>query len=352
MADQLALLPNVRHKFPKTRYQGSKAKLTKWIWDSISFLDFDTCLDAFGGTGTVSYKLKQEEKQVTYNDSLKFNYWIGQALVENSTVVLEDHEIDWILNTYNGSYPCLITETFQDIYYLDEENEWLDKVIWNIHQMKNIYKRSLAFFALAQACIIKRPYNLFHRKNLYVRTANVKRSFGNKSSWDRPFESWFRHFVAEANQAVFFSGKACYATNLDIYSVRDKYDLVYLDPPYISGKGVAVDFRDFYHFLEGLVNYSQWLEMIDMASRHRRLIRQANDWTNRSRIYKAFERVFERHAESILVVSYRSDGIPSESELIRLLSRFKSDVRIERFHNYQYVLSKNKRSNELLLIGQ
>ncbi|MCY4465051.1 MAG: DNA adenine methylase [Chloroflexi bacterium] len=352
MADQLALLPKLHHQFPKTRYQGSKAKLTKWIWDSISFLDFDTCLDAFGGTGTVSYKLKQEQKQVTYNDSLKFNYWIGQALVENSTVVLEDHEVDWILNTYNDSYPSLITETFQDIYYLDEENEWLDKVIWNIHQMKNIYKRSLAFFALAQACIMKRPYNLFHRKNLYVRTANVKRSFGNKSSWDRPFESWFRHFVAEANQAVFSSGKACYATNLDVYSVRSKYDLVYLDPPYISGKGVAVDFRDFYHFLEGLVNYSQWRDMIDMTSRHRRLIRQANDWTDRSRIYKAFERVFERHAESILVVSYRSDGIPSESELIRLLSRFKTDVRIERFRNYQYVLSKNKRSNELLLIGQ
>lgn len=77
-----------------------------------------------------------------------------------------------------------------------------------------------------------------------------------------------------------------------------------------------------------------------------------NDWIDKRRIYRAFEKVFERHADSILVVSYRSDGIPSESELIRLLSRFKSDVRIEKFRNYQYALSKNKISNEILLIGQ
>ena len=352
MADQISLFPSIQNKFPRTRYQGSKAKLANWIWDKLANLEFDTVLDAFGGTGTISYRLKQENKRVTYNDSLKFNFWIGQALIENSDEWLEDDEIEWILRAFDNSYPTLIADTFADIYFLDEENEWLDKVITNIHRIENNYKRSLAFFALAQSCIIKRPYNLFHRKNLYIRTANVKRSFGNKASWDRPFESWFRHFVDEANQAVFSNGKFNRATNQDVYSICGNYDLVYFDPPYISGKGVAVDFRDFYHFLEGLTNYDQWLKMIDMTSKHRRLVRQRNDWIDRHRMYQAFERVFERHAASILVVSYRSDGIPSESELIRLLARYKSDVRVERFRNYQYALSKNKTSNEILLIGQ
>ena len=66
MADQISLFPQVETKFPKTRYQGSKAKLTNWIWDKISGLDFETALDAFGGTGTISYRLKQENKRVTY----------------------------------------------------------------------------------------------------------------------------------------------------------------------------------------------------------------------------------------------------------------------------------------------
>lgn len=352
MADQLTLFTEVKSRFPKTRYQGSKAKLTNWIWDKISDLTFDTALDAFGGTGTIAYRLKQENKQVTYNDSLKFNYWIGQALIENSETYLEEDDVEWILETHDISYPTYIADTFPDIYFLDEENVWIDRVITNIGQICNKYKRSLAYFALAQSCIIKRPYNLFHRKNLYVRTADVKRSFGNKTSWDRPFESWFRHFATEANQAVFSSGLTCRAINQDVYCIDGNYDVVYFDPPYISGKGVAVDFRDFYHFLEGLANYSQWPEMIDLTSKHRRLIRMQNDWIDKQRIYRAFEKVFERHADSILVVSYRSDGIPSESELIRLLARFKSDVRIERFRNYQYALSKNKTSNEILLIGE
>lgn len=352
MADQLSLLPAVQTKFPKTRYQGSKAKIAGWIWEKISDLNFETCLDAFGGTGTIAYRLKQESKRVTYNDSLRFNYLIGRALIENSEVRLDERDVEHILETQDSSYPTLIADTFADIYFLDEENQWLDKAITNIHRIGDKYKRSLAFFALAQSCIIKRPYNLFHRKNLYIRTANVKRSFGNKASWDRPFESWFRHFVEEANQAIFCNGKANRATNQDVNSIDGKFDLVYFDPPYISGKGVAVDFRDFYHFLEGLASYERWLDMIDMQSKHRRLVRRPNDWIDRRRIYRAFEQVFERYADSILVVSYRSDGIPAESELIRLLARFKSNVRVERFRNYQYALSKNKISNEILLIGR
>jgi len=352
MTEQLSLFPHLTGKFPSTRYQGSKAKLANWIWSNISKLHFDTCLDAFGGTGTIAYCLKQANKQVTYNDYLRFNYWIGQALVENSRVRLTNDELDWILAAHDISYPNLIADTFADIYFTDDENRWLDRVITNIHQIDDKYKKSLAFFALAQSCIVKRPYNLFHRKNLYIRRAEVERSFGNKTSWDKPFEQWFRQFVAEANLAVFDNGKANKALNRDVFDIEGHFDLVYLDPPYISAKGVAVDYRDFYHFLEGLTNYQHWLEQIDMTSKHRRLLPQLNDWADKNRIYSAFERVFDKYADSILVVSYRSDGVPSESELIKLLKQVKSDVRIERYRNYQYVLSKNKKSSEVLLIGQ
>lgn len=351
MVGQLALMPQIQNKFPKTRYQGSKSKLTNWIWDKLSTLPFDTSLDAFGGTGTIAYRLKQEGKQVTYNDALKFNFWIGQALIENSETYIDGNEVDWILKAYDRNYPTFIADTFPDIYFLDEENVWLDKVITNILQLRDTYKRSLAFFALAQSCIIKRPYNLFHRKNLYIRTADVKRSFGNKTSWDRPFESWFRHFVKEANRAVFCNGKTNQATHREVNEIDGNFDLVYFDPPYISDKGVSVDFRDFYHFLEGLAHYEQWASMIDMKSKHRRLTPRPNEWTNKKQIYRAFERVFQRFAESILIVSYRSDGIPAESELIRLLTRYKSEVHVHRYRNYQYALSKNKTSNEILLIG-
>ena len=352
MTEQLSLFPQLAHQFPSTRYQGSKAKLANWIWDKISKLRFDSCLDAFGGTGAMAYRLKQAHKQVTYNDYLRFNYWIGRALVENSSLQLTHRDMQWILGTHDVCYPSLIADTFADTYFTDDENRWLDRIVTNIHQMDNVYKKSLAFFALAQSCIVKRPYNLFHRKNLYIRTAEVTRSFGNKTSWDRPFVEWFRQFVEEANLAVFDNGKANKALNQDVFDIEGDFDLVYLDPPYISARGVGVDYRDFYHFLEGLANYERWLKQIDMTSKHRRLLPQPNDWTDKNRIYRAFERVFDKYADSILVVSYRSDGIPSEPELIKLLKQFKTDVRVERYRNYQYALSKNKSSSEVLLIGQ
>ncbi|MCK5269770.1 MAG: DNA adenine methylase, partial [Sedimentisphaerales bacterium] len=60
--------------FPSTRFQGSKLKIAEWIWNAIADLDFNTVLDAFGGTGSVGYVLKDKGKKVTYNDILKFNW--------------------------------------------------------------------------------------------------------------------------------------------------------------------------------------------------------------------------------------------------------------------------------------
>ncbi len=351
-AYQCSLFPHLIAAFPSTRYQGSKAKLVDWIWEQIADLDFATCLDAFGGTGVIAYRLKQEGKAVTYNDLLRFNYYFGLALIENAGVRLSSADLDWLLQRHPDMvYPRFVQDTFPNIYFTDEENAWIDQTITNIRGLSDPYKFALAFFALCQACIVKRPFNLFHRKNLYIRFAAVERSFGNKASWDKPFEEWFCAFVEEANTAVFDNGQVNRALNCDAVEVPGEYDLVYLDPPYISARGVAVDYRDFYHFLEGLTMYDEWGQHIDRRSKHRRLKPQPSEWTDKQRIYTAFDRLFCRYRKSILVVSYRSDGIPSEPELVSLLEQYKRYVRAEHYGQYKYVLSTNSESKEILLIG-
>lgn len=349
---QLEFFTTQTAKFPSTRYQGSKAKLVDWIWEQMAELDFLTCLDAFGGTGAISYRLKQEGKQVTYNDLLKFNYYIGLALIENKEIHLDYDEVKWILKRHPGiTYPTFIQDHFSDIYFTDEENAWLDQTITNIRQIGDQYKFALAFFALCQACIIKRPYNLFHRKNLYVRMAKVDRTFGNKTTWDKPFHEWFCNFVDEVNQAIFDNYQSNQATNFDAIDVPGEYDLVYIDTPYISKQGVAVDYLGFYHFLEGLTTYDEWEKLMDHRSKHRRLKKIPNDWTDKNKIHGAFDRLFRKYQNSITVVSYRSDGIPSEIELISLLEKYKHNIRVERSGQYKYVLSNNSKSEEILLIG-
>jgi len=251
-------------KFPTTRYQGSKLKYADWIWHCIRYIPFETALDAFGGTGCIAHLLKKEGKTVTYNDILKFNSIIGKALIENDKEKITLKDLAFILQKHaTVSYPNFIEETFREIYFTDEENRWLDIVITNIRLIENEYKQAIAYFALFQSCIIKRPYNLFHRKNLYVRMKDVERSFGNKTTWDTPFTTHYKNFIEEANNAVFSNGKINISLNSNIFDLPNNYDLVYFDTPYISDKGVGVDYLDFYHFLEGIVNYDNWPNLID-----------------------------------------------------------------------------------------
>jgi len=338
--------------FPSTRFQGSKLKIVEWIWDSVKDLSFNTVLDAFGGTGSVGYMLKCRGKQVAYNDILKFNWYVGAALIENNKVKLSEEDVEFLLaKQAEVKYPTFVYDTFKDIYFTDEENRWIDMLVTNITLLDDFYKKALAYFALFQSCIIKRPFNLFHRKNLYIRFSDVKRNFGNKTTWDTPFEVHFKQFVAEANQAIFCNGRQNEALNLDVFDIKGKFDLIYIDTPYISQKGISVDYLGFYHFLEGLVNYSEWPNMIDCKTKHKRLKAEGSVWTDKNRIGSAFERLFDKFGDSIIVVSYRSDGIPSISELIGLLGKFKSEVRELKRKSYKYVLSNNH-SEEVLLIGK
>jgi adenine-specific DNA methylase len=339
--------------FPSTRYQGSKTKIIDWIKFHTQNLNFDSALDAFSGTCSVAYMYKQLGKRVFCNDYLKFNYTIGKALIENSNVFLDENDIAFILKKHEHlNYSTFIQETFKNIYYTDEENAWLDQTITNIKKLDNQYKRALSLFALFQACIIKRPFNLFHRKNLYIRTANVSRSFGNKKTWDTSFEQHFLKFIQEANDAVFDNGKENKAINCDIFdSAFPKVDLVYIDTPYISKKGIGVNYFDFYHFLEGIVNYNDWRELIDENSKHKKIKNGSNEWCNKGEIHSAFRRLFNKFRDSILVVSYRSDGIPSIEELTDMLTSLGKVIEIRKM-NYKYVLSSNGDSKETLIIAQ
>ncbi len=345
-------LPLHRPQFPSTRYQGSKRKLAAGIVEYLGGYDFTTVLDAFGGTGAMAHALKREGKHVTYNDVLAFNHQIGLALIENDSVTLTEDEIDSIGRRRTGvPYGDFIERMFEGVYFTAEENRWLDVAVGNIRAMTDKYKRALAWFALFQSAMVKRPYNLFHRGNLYMRTASVTRTFGNKVTWDRPFPEHFRRFAHEANRAVMDGGDCSRATCGDVLTIKPDFDLVYIDPPYMNGRGVGVDYQQFYHFLEGMVDYDHWEERMDLRFRHRPLRRQPQPWTDPRRIHEAFRDVFDRFRKSVLVVSYRSDGIPSMDQLERMLRDVKPRVRILEGHPYQYALSTNRASREAFLLA-
>lgn len=350
---------------PTTRYQGSKRKMLPWIYDCIKNVEFNTVLDAFGGSGMVSCLFKRMGKRVTYNDLYRYNYIIGESLIENNRIILTNSDIELILHPTPVNQ-SLIADTFQGIYFLDEENLWLDMVIQNIERLSDFYsnstlryKKAIAYNALFQSCMAKRPYNLFHRKNLDMRTRDVIRNFGNKATWDKPFPDHFRSFVQEINCAVFNSHAKCKASCNDVFKLGSKhYDLVYMDPPYLKKKGESNESSDYlkcYHFLEGIANYSQWESLIDTSSVNRRIkLDYAPNYFIPNKAQATFERLIEEFKKSIIVLSYRYGGTPTIEELSQMILKYKSRLKIYDMH-YKYALNKQNGdailNREYLLIG-
>ena len=323
----------------------------------MSMLDFDSAIDVMGGTGVVSYKLKQNNKRVTYNDVLKFNQYTGRSLIENTATRLSDSDISFLISRHTDiKYDNFIQKIFKNIYYTDDENKWLDTFIGNLRTFDNDYKIALALTILFQACIIKRPYNLFHRKNLYIRLADVKRTFGNKTTGDRGFDIWFIKFAKQYNQCIFDNHKANKALNYDILDIpnTDSHDLVYFVPPYTNQKN-SVDYLEYYHFLEGLCIYLQndsnaWKEQIDWTRKSLPLSHTKSSWNNRSKLYGMFEQVFSKFKDNMMVLSWNEDSYPLPNNILKLLSKCYKTVVVKSL-DYQYALSP-KKSKELLFIAQ
>ncbi len=343
--------------FPTTRYQGSKRKLIPWLLSCLDQLEFESVVDLFGGTASVSYALKRQGKRVHYNDYLRFNEQIGLALIENQQHLAREATLEAVLAAGNeAADPShrtvgFIAESFAGIYFTDEENRWLDGVAPAIAALPESPERAILWAALGQAALIKRPYNLFHRANLAMREREVDRSFGNKVTWDRPFDHYLKRFVQEYNAAVFDSGMPCKSTCLDAQGLAPDADLVYLDPPYTSSRGNGVDYHGIYHFLEGLLRYNNWSDQLDSSRRHKPLTRRSNPWNRASEVAGAFEEVFAAcESVPLVVLSYRADGLPSVAELCDMLRRFGRTVQVNEASNYQYALSGRK-AGEVLVIA-
>lgn len=342
-------------QYPTTRYSGSKRRLLDWIWEHVKELNFESALDVFGGTGSVSILLKHHGKKVHYNDILRANQLVGIALIQNDSHTISDDELEFILDARDRrNSPGLIESEFKDMYFTDEENRWLDSVVARIELVCPLEKKAMLMMALFQSCLSKRPYNLFHRANLYMRTADVKRSFGNKKTWETPFPMLMRRFIKEYNRTI-FSNNRCNEVigGYDAFSVPNGVDLVYLDPPYFSAeKSSGTNYLDYYHFLEGLANYEQWRDRIDTGRKTKgfRDVAAIDDFVRADKIYESFEKLIDRFIDNIIVLSYRDDGKPSEKEITAMFHRRGKHVQVFR-KPHQSALSP-KLKNELLFVAK
>lgn len=237
--------------FPTTRYYGSKRRQIDWLREEFGRLEGCTALDAFGGTGAVSYLLAQLGWDVTYNDVFQFNTISARALFSSATVKLSAAGVASILRAVQPR-PGFIHTTFAGLYFTDEENAWLDGFMTALSHVEPACK-DLLLHCLFQACLKKRPYNLFHRANLKLRQSRVEVQFGNRTTWEKSFaEHILRTFEEVRQMQRGLAGNIRVTAGQSAEEIAPGYDFVYIDPPYFKRASATDSYLSRYHFLEGL----------------------------------------------------------------------------------------------------
>jgi DNA adenine methylase len=341
--------PVHRPVFPETKYMGSKQVLLPFILRHISSLRFNRVLDAFSGSGCVSYALKQQGAEVHSNDFLKFAFHIGRSTVENNCTVLNDSDVACLLRP-NRNAENFVERTFGDRYFLPEDNHFLDNLWSNIRELRSPVKRSLALSAACRAAMKKRPRGIF--------TFTGMKGWDGRKDLRTSMRDQFLSAVQQFNGAVFSNRRKNKAFCKDIFSIDPKgYDLVYIDPPYVS-RFSDCDYTRRYHFIEGYCSYWEGVEILG-DTLTKKIRSYQTDFSTKGKAFDAFKRLFNHFRNSKLVISYSSNGIPSGPEMIDLLKRSKRKVELHKIphlyshgnHNHK-VGDNNNSVDEYLFIAQ
>jgi DNA adenine methylase len=305
-------------KFPTTRYMGSKSKLLGQIWDATSRFDFDSVLDLFSGSGVVGYMFKARGKKVISNDYLAMSAVIATATIENDRTKLS-HADAVALCKAKGRVDNFVRKTFKGLYFTDEENRFIDVVRSNIKRLRKPHKKALAMAALIRACFKKRPRGIF--------TYIGRRYDDGRRDLQKSIRQQFMEAVDVLNDAVFDNGKTNKAIHADAMSfTSNKPDLVYIDPPYYSPHSDNEYVRR-YHFVEGLARDWKGVD-IQEHTLTKKFKNYPTPFASRNGAKTAFDVIFDRFKDSILVVSYSSNSLPTMEEMIGLLKQYKTNVEV------------------------
>ncbi|HLH18685.1 MAG TPA: DNA adenine methylase [Bryobacteraceae bacterium] len=322
-------LPSRVAEYPELRYMGSKHRLLPWIHGVLRNLSFETAADPFVGSGCVAYLLKAMGKRVIASDFLNFPTVLASATVGNSRYRLDGPALKMLLAPRSNG-PHFIERTFDGIFYTTEDLRFLDRVSANVDNLAQPEQRALARAALIRSCLKKQP------RGVFTVSGNLSRYDDGRRDLRLSIEEHFLEQVEAFNRIVFDNGRRHTIRRGDVFSLKPKgVDLVYLDPPYVPRSDDNCYMKR-YHFLEGLSCYWTGVRIMQ-ETRVKKIEKPYTPFSYRQTAIEAFDRLFKLYRESIIVLSYSSNGFPDREILEKLLRQYKPTVTaFERPHRYHF----------------
>ena len=181
-----------------------------------------------------------------------------------------------------------------------------------------------------RSCLKRQP------RGVFTVSGDLSRYDDGRRDLRLSLEEHFIEQVEAFNRVVFDNGCCNTVYRADVFSLEPKgIDLVYLDPPYVPRSDDNCYMKR-YHFLEGLSCYWKGVRIMQ-ETRVKKIEKPYTPFSYRKSAVEAFDRLFRLYRDSIIVLSYSSNGFPNRQELERLLRRYKGTVSaFEKAHRYHF----------------
>lgn len=327
---------NAKNHFPSINFIGNKEKIAAWICENFPN-DVRSFFDAFSGGGSVSYCAKQKGLKVFSNDVLNINYLISKSLIENNNEKLDQTDISIIFS--GKPVKGFMYKNYSNVFFFPEECMELDLYRQNIEKLSSEYKKAIAVTLIRRAMVRKMPYSRFNLgwdkiKQLRDEEYSYKNYKRRRAYHNQSFKEHFLSNVEEYNNAIFDNNQKNKAYNEDIFNLlgKIKADLIYLDPPYT---GTMNNYFGFYGVIDEYIK-SEKLKPFD------------NNFIDKKISLLLFDKLFSSLSNyKFWILSYNNNSFPEKKELLKIINKYSSDVKIiERKHDYKVTGKDNKKQNK------
>lgn len=303
------------------KYIGNKTRVIDFIEQSLKDAKIDysnkIVIDLFAGTGSVSSFFLKNKSTVYSCDNMfysiceqyRINYYTEEPTFEELKGHIDDTSLDGVLDYLNNIKPkrgyffnnYAPDGSEQRQYFSNENAMKLDAIREQIRKWEKLLSQEKKCFLLGiLMCAADRVSNTSGTYGAYLK---IWRSMALKDlTLEKP--KFYKH---KFNYIELDDVLNCVSNHKNV-------DIIYMDPPY-NKRQYASNF----HVLENIVVYDK--QELKGKTGLREYTNQKSDYCIKNKVKKSFEELVNNMDTNVLVMSYSTEGLLSEKEILEVLSK-------------------------------
>lgn len=344
------------------RFIGNKEKLLDCIYQTIPLTDSNGGIfcDFFSGTSNVGRFFKEKGFSIVSSDLLYFSYVLQKAYIENNGEPEFKKLIKKIQVSKNGFFDTpfdLIRHYLNSlkgikgfIYknYTEEgtANDEFTRKYFTVENGKKID-------AIRTKIEEWKKEKIINENEYFVLLASLIESVPFYANISGVYAAFLKHYDTRAlkqleiKQMAFYKGnKKHYVYNKNSMELIDglDVDILYLDPPYNERQ-----YAPNYHLLETIALYDS--PKIKGITGMRDYKNQKSEFCNKDTAIKALEKIAKTAKYKYLILSYNSEGIMAEKDILSVLKKY-GEVKLQNIDYLRFKSNSNGDSKHKKVIQE